>query len=104
MRIETGMEADISSSGTELSSSGTEVLAVKRVPSIKMLKTLTNSWRKEFRKKQKTYVTCQLLLLNQGLVSSHTLHGVIITLRYIRFVLKQRGINCSTKLTVPSTR
>ena len=33
------MEVDISSSGTELSSSGTEglVLAVKRVPSMKML-------------------------------------------------------------------
>lgn len=59
---ETGMEADISSSGTELSSSGTEglVLAVKRVPSMKMLKTMTSSWRKEFRKKQKTYVKCSV--------------------------------------------
>ena len=107
---ETGMEVNISSSGTELSSSGTEVMAVKRVPSMKMLKTLTSSWRKEFCKNQKTYVkcsvcciqrfakhtlwvVCQLLLLNQGLVSSHTLHGVIITLRYIRLILKQRGMN-----------
>ena len=59
---ETGMEADINSSGTVLSSSGTKglVLAVKRVPSMKMLKTLTSSWRKEFRKNQKTYVKCSV--------------------------------------------
>ena len=38
------------------------VLAVKRVPSMKMLKTLTSSWHKEFRKNQKTYVKlgCQV--------------------------------------------
>jgi len=58
------MEVDISSSGTELSSSETQelVLAVKRVPSMKMLKTLTSSWCKEFHKNQKTYVKlgCQV--------------------------------------------